>query len=183
MQVAAGTSWSTCCSHIGWPVNASCSKKNLHTKTRAIALKGTYMQNELMNDVALIRALKRIHADEKLHTAAIEFLDLQDRNTHPDGKFDNAGRFYLRSKCSCCDGLRAPSRLYPMSEMAHGRTALHVAHARGMPERLKELKAYSGLLKKYPPLRESVAISQSLLSWHAANKVLAEIRALEAIAI
>lgn len=141
------------------------------------------MQNELANDPSLIRALSKIQLDEKLHTAAIEFLDLQDRTKHPEGKFDNAGRFYLRSKCSCCQGLRTPSRMYPMSEMAHGRTALHVAHVRGMPERLKELKAYSGLLRKYPQLRESVAIGQSLISWHAAHKALAEIRSLEACAV
>lgn len=141
------------------------------------------MQNELANDPALIRALTKIQLDEKLHAAAIEFLELQDRKTHPEGKFDNAGRFYLGSKCACCEGLRTPSRMYPLSEMAHGRTALHVAHLRGMPERQKELKAYSGLLRKYPLLRESVLISQSVLSWHEAHKALAEIRSLESFSL
>jgi hypothetical protein len=150
--------------------------------TGAIALKETRMQNELMNDVALIRALKKIHADEKLHAAAIEFLDLKEWKKRPDGNFDAAARFHLRLKCSCCQGLRAPSRLFPYSEMDHGRTALHVAHVHGMPERLKELKAYSGLLKKHPMLRESVAVGQSLLSGHAANKAIAEIGSLEPFA-
>ena len=52
---------------------------NSHARTGDATSKGVTMQNELANDPALIRALSKIQLDEKLHAAAIEFLELQDR--------------------------------------------------------------------------------------------------------
>ena len=67
----------------------------------------------------------------RLRLAAQELFDRQDRKTHPAGNFDNAGRFYLAPSLSCCSGIRTPSRAYPYSEMAHGRTIVHVANEFG----------------------------------------------------
>jgi hypothetical protein len=63
--------------------------------------------------------------------AAREFLDLQSRKIHPEGRFDKAKRFYLDVTYECCT-TRSPSRAYPYSQMVHGRTAEHVAHKYGL---------------------------------------------------
>lgn len=59
--------------------------------------------------------------------AAQEYLDRRDRKTHPAGRFDKGGRFYISESCSC-GSVRSPSRSYPYSEMVHGRTIKHVAN-------------------------------------------------------
>lgn len=62
--------------------------------------------------------------------AAQEYLDRQNRKSHPAGEFDNGGRFYLadEERCKCCASIRNPSRRFPYSEMTHGRTMKHVAN-------------------------------------------------------
>lgn len=66
---------------------------------------------------------------DKLQVAVAEYLSRKNRVTHPIGKFDAARRWYPASgeHCACCDGLRAPSRAFPYSLMAHCRTAAHIA--------------------------------------------------------
>lgn len=66
---------------------------------------------------------------EQIKKAAQEFIDRQDRLTHPDGKFDNAKRWWPSDdeECTCCGGIRSPSRSWPYSLMIHCRTAQHVA--------------------------------------------------------
>lgn len=58
-------------------------------------------------------------ADQKIDIKSV-FTALKNREQHPRGTFDKAGRFYLE------DGdiayVRSPSRVYPFSEMLHGRT-------------------------------------------------------------
>lgn len=49
---------------------------------------------------------------------------LQERELHPHGTFDNAGRFYLTD--SYLVDVRAPSRSHPYSHMVAGRTAKFV---------------------------------------------------------
>jgi len=44
---------------------------------------------------------------------------LLNRNEHPRGKFDNAGRFYLEYRDISTS--RNPSRAYPYSELNEGR--------------------------------------------------------------
>lgn len=58
----------------------------------------------------------------------------QERNEHPSGGFDNAGRWYPdeEEKCDCCYGLRAPSRAFPYPLMTHCRTINHVANLFGV---------------------------------------------------
>jgi hypothetical protein len=48
------------------------------------------------------------------------YRDLQERKIHPSGRFDTAGRFYLKN--ADCVSVRQPSRRYPYSEMSAGRT-------------------------------------------------------------
>jgi hypothetical protein len=68
-----------------------------------------------------------------IQDAAQEWLDRRDRKAHPDGKFDNAGRFYPSTdeRCDCCKDVRSPSRSYPYSYMTHCRSAEHVANLYG----------------------------------------------------
>ena len=73
--------------------------------------------------------------DQTTLTAAREYLALKNRQIHPDGKFDSAGRWYPSDAetLPCCGGHRSPSRAYPYSYMTHCRTAEHVAHRYNVP--------------------------------------------------
>lgn len=59
--------------------------------------------------------------------AAQMYIRRQDRAEHPAGRFDRAGRFWADEQCSCCAGIRTPSRAWPYSQMAHCRTLRHIA--------------------------------------------------------
>ena len=83
---------------------------------------------------AALKRLAKIENQKAAIDAALEYKRLRDRDMNPHGKFDNGGRFYLSGKCSCCVGIRKPSREYPYSEMAHGRSAVHVANTGGVAE-------------------------------------------------
>ena len=69
-----------------------------------------------------------------LEQAARTFIDRRDRTAHPQGKFDNAGRWYPSESetCACCSSVRGPSRAYPYSYMTHCRTMAHVASLYGV---------------------------------------------------
>ncbi len=69
-----------------------------------------------------------------IETAATEYRNLKNRISHPDGSFDKGGRWYpsAAETCTCCAGLRSPSRAYPYSLMVHCRTAVHVASKYGV---------------------------------------------------
>lgn len=60
-------------------------------------------------------------------TAAREAIARRDRQRHPPGKFDNAGRFYASERCECCLSIKSPSRTHPFLQMVHARTMTHVA--------------------------------------------------------
>lgn len=53
---------------------------------------------------------------------------LRDRVIHPDGKFDNAGRWYPSEAedCGISRVIRTPSRAYPYSYLVACRTRKHV---------------------------------------------------------
>lgn len=72
-----------------------------------------------------------------LERATAEYLARQSRASHPAGKFDKAGRFFLADseRSECCRSIRCPSRAWPYSEMVHGRTAEHVAEMFGVDAR------------------------------------------------
>ena len=73
----------------------------------------------------------------EVETAAREYIARQSRDTHPDGTFDRAGRWYPSESewCNCCTGIRSPSRAYPYSLMTHCRSAGHVAALYGVDAR------------------------------------------------
>lgn len=74
---------------------------------------------------------------EKELAALAEFRALSNREIHPEGEFDKAGRWYPSDyeRCDCCDSIRAPSRAYPYSYMVHCRTLKHVCCKYGVDER------------------------------------------------
>lgn len=67
--------------------------------------------------------------------AAKQFIARRDRAEHPDGRFDNAKRWYPTSteECSCCS-VYPPSRAYPFGLLIHCRTARHCAELHGVDE-------------------------------------------------
>jgi len=72
----------------------------------------------------------------KIMEAAKLYIDRQNRTVHPDGKFDNASRWYPSDseRCGCCDAVRSPSRAWPYSYMIHCRTAKHIANLYSVSE-------------------------------------------------
>lgn len=73
-------------------------------------------------------------AAQAVIAAAMQFLARRDRAEHPDGKFDNAQRWYPGSgeRQNCCSHIRSPSRAHPYSNMTHCRTAEHIASMHGV---------------------------------------------------
>lgn len=66
-----------------------------------------------------------------------EWVRRQDRDAHPDGSFDNGGRWYpsAAERASCCSDVRGPSRAWPYSLMQHCRSRPHLRTlARESPE-------------------------------------------------
>jgi hypothetical protein len=70
---------------------------------------------------------------EKINIQVVNDVDTvykarQLRLQHPDGRFDDGGRWYPSSRefCSCCKDIRRPSRAYPMSLNTHCRTRKHI---------------------------------------------------------
>jgi len=71
--------------------------------------------------------MAKYRMNKKLRAIAEEYIALQDRVIHPDGSFDNGGRWYPETTGECCRGIRSPSRAHPYSYMVHCRTATHLA--------------------------------------------------------
>lgn len=80
--------------------------------------------------------------------AAEHYIKLRDRDMHPAGNVDSAGRFFLDRRYECCRGIRSPSRNYPFSEMVHARTVLHVACELKLSDYIKAIRKVSGVLDK-----------------------------------
>lgn len=68
-------------------------------------------------------------SNSRIYKAALQFRRLRDREEHPDGSFDKAGRWYPSDdeELECCHSVRGPSRAYPYPLLQHCRTAVHVA--------------------------------------------------------
>lgn len=66
---------------------------------------------------------------EKIERATRMYRARQERQEHPRGSFDRAGRFWLDDdeRQACCGRIRTPSRAWPYSEIKHARSAEHVA--------------------------------------------------------
>lgn len=63
-------------------------------------------------------------------SACIEFRKRQNRESHPSGNFDKAGRWFPNDaeESLCCKSISSPTRAYPFSLNSHCRTAKHVAN-------------------------------------------------------
>lgn len=100
------------------------STENTITRRAATTANGSY--------VAQITAAA-LDLAELLSPAAVEaglcYVLRRDRVEHPAGHFDRQGRFYLADaeRGRCCTTVRSPSRAFPNSENAHGRTLQHAA--------------------------------------------------------
>lgn len=66
--------------------------------------------------------------------AAACYIARQQRNQHPAGKFDKAGRWEPSEseRCDCCAAIRTPSRAYKYGLMVHCRTMAHIANLYGV---------------------------------------------------
>jgi hypothetical protein len=82
-------------------------------------------------------ALETQEAQDAATEAGLEFVCRELRFHHPDGTFDEGGRFYPSEKEArdCCATIRAPSRAFPFSLMKHCRTIKHVANLYDVTER------------------------------------------------
>jgi hypothetical protein len=80
--------------------------------------------------------------------AGLEFVARELRLHHPDGRFDDGGRFYPSQKewRDCCAGIRTPSRAFPFSLMTHCRTAKHIAKLYDVSE--KDLRAAAASVRE-----------------------------------
>lgn len=72
--------------------------------------------------------------NKQIVMAAQEYKARQARSRHPKGEFDNGGRWYpaKEERQACCEGIRSPSRAWPMSYNRHCRSAAHVAALYGV---------------------------------------------------
>jgi hypothetical protein len=157
---------------LGWMLIDSHDRAS---RLASINPKGAQMTHDMTNDAGLIRFLQKVDLIPTLHAAVAHYLDMDDRKARPEGTFDNANRFYLKTTFKCCEGLREPSRAYPWSQMVHAKTAIHVAHQFGIADRVADIRAYAKWMRKYPALRESLDVARSLLSGHEARMVLADL--------
>lgn len=85
---------------------------------------------------------------KELREACEVYMKRKDRILHPDGKFDNGGRWYPDEEeiHECCSYVRSPSRSYPLSLNQHCRTLNHVAQLFNVDS--KELRKYYNEKKK-----------------------------------
>lgn len=68
-----------------------------------------------------------ILSPEQRLVALALYADRHTRRVHPDGRFDDAGRWdpSETERQPCCDFVRGPSRQWPYSLMVHCRTRRH----------------------------------------------------------
>ncbi|MEO8287111.1 MAG: hypothetical protein ABI670_11830 [Chloroflexota bacterium] len=97
-------------------------------------------------------AVKTRRLTPKLKAAVETYRALQDRSKHPDGYFDEIGRWYPSDDefQDCCGKIGSPTKKFPYSYMLHCRTAVHVAHRHGVA--VADLKHQ--ILRKHPAKRE-----------------------------
>ena len=73
---------------------------------------------------------------DRMNRAVMTYYHRQNRDAHPDGQTDKAGRWYpsASERQPCCNQIRQPSRSYPWGLMLHCRTMVHLAQAYDVPE-------------------------------------------------
>lgn len=79
---------------------------------------------------------KNSEEEGRAREAGLEFVARKLKLRHPNGTFDDGGRFYPSEQewRDCCADIRAPSRAFPYSLMTHCRTAKHLANLYGVSE-------------------------------------------------
>ncbi|WPB57376.1 hypothetical protein [Xylophilus sp. GOD-11R] len=122
-------------------------------------------------------ALEKIHLDDTLLKAAIDFDNLQERRDHPPAKQDNGGRRYLTQRVECCEDIRTPTRLFPFSQLLHGRTAIHVAHKHGIEDRTADIRKLRKLIHEYAELQANPALVLNISAAHQARLAIASLEA------
>lgn len=100
------------------------------------------------------------------YEAATRYLRRKNGEERPEGNFDQAKRFWLAEKLSCC-GVRTPSRAHPSSELRHGCSMVHVANLEGA-----DLKAVRRLVRLIGAAKDVACPVelQALLSKHKPPK-------------
>lgn len=80
--------------------------------------------------------------------AGLEFVARKLKLHHPEGTFDEGGRFYPseHERRDCCTNIRAPSRAFPYSLMVHCCTVKHVTQLYQVSE--KDLRAEAEKVQK-----------------------------------
>lgn len=86
--------------------------------------------------------------------AAHTYISRRDRQSHPDGSFDKAKRWYPNDdeERPCCGFIRHPSRGFPFSLMVHCRTLQHICRVVEVDE-----TAVRKVLAKIDPQRLAAA--------------------------
>lgn len=94
------------------------------------------------NSAEATRLLAAVATTKALADAADTYLKRQNRTQHPDGEFDQKGRWYpsASEQQRCCDHISSPTRNWPYSYLLHCRTLQHVARLHGVD--LKALRHY-----------------------------------------
>lgn len=93
--------------------------------------------------------------DEEKLEEAIDGLwnSRKTRAEHPEGSFDNSGRWYPSNEeeCRCCRHVRSPSRNWPYSLIKHCRSRAHLTRlAEESPDHFESLTGYKR--QEYIPL-------------------------------
>ena len=112
---------------------------------------------------AEIKRIRLVIVEPDVFEAAREYNALKSLKLHPEGRFENDGRFHLGSVCDDCKYILTPSRAYPYSELQHDRSSFHVASQYGMKDFEFEVKGYARLMQKHPPLSDSRDIAISVI--------------------
>jgi len=109
--------------------------------------------------------------------AIIKYIARADRQEHPSGHFDGAGRWYPSETCGpLCHGYRSPSRAYSYSALCHCRSAHHVAGLFSKKEgdvaaitkacrsRVVQQRDHEAIVNQFPPRRRPIACVSMLMA-------------------
>lgn len=106
------------------------------------------------NEIALL-------INKDIQSAAAQYIARKDRTEHPDGEFDNAGRWYPdETEKLNTDMYRSPSRAYKYSYMLACRTVEHVANLHGFTNKdeLLAIKRVAKIMKSDLSIEEYISI-------------------------
>lgn len=96
---------------------------------------------KIVADAATVAPKADTKTKRKINRAAQRYLRRRDRVEHPEGRTDNAGRWYpAESENFDASHYRSPSRSWPWSYMIACRTIAHCAMLERIPELLGEVR-------------------------------------------